>query len=197
VVERAVRLIEHNGERFAKTIRAGPAAVGRLVLAPDASDETVRLERAIRTWPDDDSTRAVLARTNRELLPAVVVALGLGLPFRAPRIELLLDSPHIDELLQAAVDIARPGEPLLILLGRVRDGAADDPVKAGLATAMLGDLSQQGVRLRTFKAVGASVSGVLDPRLDGWQVEPNNVLGRWEKPRQCGPDRQHGARHPK
>ena len=42
---------------------------------PTPSDETVRLERAIRTWPDDGSTRAVLARTNRELLPAVVVAL--------------------------------------------------------------------------------------------------------------------------
>ena len=28
VVERAVRLVEHNGERFAKTIRAGPAAAG-------------------------------------------------------------------------------------------------------------------------------------------------------------------------
>ncbi len=158
VVERAVRLVEHNGERFAKTIRAGPAASGRLVLAPDPSDETVRLERVIRTWPDDDSTRVVLARTNRELLPAVVVALRLGLPFRAPRIELLLDSPDIDELLQAGVDIARPGEPLLILLGRVRDGAADDPVKAGLATAMLGwagtyhDLSAFADAIREMRA---------------------------------------------
>ncbi len=94
VVERAVRLIAHNTERFAKTIRAGPAATGRLVLAPDPSDETVRLERAIRTWPDDDSTRAVLARTNRELLPAIVVALDLGLPFRAPRIDLLDRRPR-------------------------------------------------------------------------------------------------------
>ncbi len=78
VVERAVRLVEHNGERFAKAIRAGPAAAGRLVLAPDAADETVRLERVVRGWPDDGSTRAVLARTNRELLPAVVVALRAG-----------------------------------------------------------------------------------------------------------------------
>ena len=39
VVERAVRLVEHNGERFAKRIRAGPAAPGRLVLAPDPADE--------------------------------------------------------------------------------------------------------------------------------------------------------------
>jgi superfamily I DNA/RNA helicase len=138
VVARAVRLIEHNGERFPKSIRAGPATVGRLVRAPDPSDETVRLERAIGTWPRDGSTQAVLARTNRELLPAVVVALRLGLPFRAPRIELLLDSPHVDELLEMAATIARDGEPLLITLGRVRDGAADDPEKVELASTLLG-----------------------------------------------------------
>ena len=107
VVERAVRLVEHNGERFAKTIRAGPAAEGRLVLAPDAADETIRLERAIRSWPADESTRAVLARTNRELLPAVVVALELGLAFRAPRIDLLLESPVVDEILRVAASAGR------------------------------------------------------------------------------------------
>ena len=115
VVERAVRLIEYNRERFAKTIRAGPAAAGRLVLAADAADETVRIERAVRTWPDDGSTRAILARTNRELLPAVVVALALGLPFRAPRIELLLDSPHLDRLLERGAELA-DGAPLLVVL---------------------------------------------------------------------------------
>jgi hypothetical protein len=138
VVERAVRLVEHNGERFAKTIRAGPAATGRLVLAADPSDETVRLERAIRTWPKDGSTGAVLARTNRELLPAVVVALRLSLPFRAPRIELLVDSPRVDELLETASSAVVQGEPLLITLGRVRDRAARDAETAELATAMLG-----------------------------------------------------------
>ena len=126
VVERAVRLVEHNGERFAKTIRAGPAAAGRLVLAPDPSDETVRLERAVRSWPDDDSTRAVLARTNRELLPAVVVALRLGLPFRAPRIELLVDSPHGRRVARPGRPGAGRGEPLLISLGRVRDEVSLD-----------------------------------------------------------------------
>ena len=138
VVERAVRLVENNGERFAKAIRAGPAATGRLVLAPDPSDETVRLERAMRTWPDDGSTRAVLARTNRELLPAVVVALRLGLPFRAPRIELLLDSPVVDDLLARAADGAKTGEPLLITLGRVRAACAGDRAAAPIATALLG-----------------------------------------------------------
>ena len=135
VVERAVRLVERNGERFAKRIRAGPAATGRLVLAPDASDETVRLERAIRTWPDDDSTRAVLARTNRELLPAVVVALDLGLPFRAPRIELLLDSPAARRspgardrrrgATRASRRSSRSGAPAATARGRPGAGDAD------------------------------------------------------------------------
>jgi DNA helicase-2/ATP-dependent DNA helicase PcrA len=141
VVERAVRLVDHNGERFAKAIRAGPAAAGRLVLAPDAADETVRLERAVRTWPDDGTTRAVLARTNRELLPAVVVALRLGLPFRAPRIDLLVDSPLVDDLLAraaAAGEADTGATPLLVSLGRVRESAAGDPSATEIATALLG-----------------------------------------------------------
>ena len=139
VVERAVRLVKRNGERFTKAIRPGPAATGSLILAPDPSDETVRVERAIRSWPDDGSTQAVLARTNRELVPAVVVALRLGLPFRAPRIDLLLESPLLDTLLEgAAAAAATPGEPLLLTLGRVRDVSSDDPATAELATAMLG-----------------------------------------------------------
>ena len=138
VVERAVRLVEHNAERFAKSIRAGPAADGRLVLGADASDEVVRVERAIRSWPDDGSTRAILARTNRELLPSVVVALRLGLPFRAPRIDLLVDSPIVDRLLDDATSIAVPGEPLLLTLGRVRGAVLRDAGSAEIATAMLG-----------------------------------------------------------
>jgi superfamily I DNA/RNA helicase len=138
VVERAVRLVEHNGERFAKTIRAGPGATGRLILAPDPSDETVRLERAIRAWPDDGSTRAVLARTNRELLPAVVVALRLGLPFRAPRIELLLDSPIVDRLLECGAAGVVGDAPLLVTLGRIRDDAAADAEASEVAAALLG-----------------------------------------------------------
>jgi superfamily I DNA/RNA helicase len=137
VVERAVRLVEHNDERFAKVIRAGPAAAGRIVLAPDASDETVRLERVVRSWPDDGSTRAVLARTNRELLPAVVIALRLRLPFRAPRIDLLVESVIVDVVLGRLADDGRDHLPLLIRIGRVRD-AADDPAVLEVATAMLG-----------------------------------------------------------
>jgi len=138
VVERAVRLVEHNGERFAKTIRSGPMAVGRLILAPDASDETVRLERAVRSWPNDGSTRAILARTNRELLPAIVVALRLRLPFRAPRIDLLLDSPIVDLLLERGAAAAGSPLPLLISLGWIRSAVAGDPEVSEIATALLG-----------------------------------------------------------
>jgi len=147
VVERAVRLVEHNEERFAKRIVAGPAAEGRLVLAPDPSDEVVSLARAVRTWPDDGTTRAILARTNRELLPAVAVALELDLPFRAARIELPLESDLVDDLLDRADLAAADGrESPLLVLGRVRAMIAGsaahpvaDPVAAdGTCAALLG-----------------------------------------------------------
>jgi DNA helicase-2/ATP-dependent DNA helicase PcrA len=114
VVERAVRLVERNRERFAKRIRSGTRARGRLVLAPDGSDETVRLRRVLESWPDDGSTRAVLARTNRELLPAVAVALDLGWPFRAPRIALPIESGLVDEAL-GLLDGAPDARPLLAI----------------------------------------------------------------------------------
>jgi superfamily I DNA/RNA helicase len=143
VVERAVRLVAHNAERFGKVIRPGPGATGRLILAPDASDEIVRVERAMLTWPDDGSTRAVLARTNRELLPAVMVALGLGIAFRAPRMDLPLESPIVDGLLEEAARVAIGGEPPLVTLGRVRTDARArpagvDPAIDGIAAALLG-----------------------------------------------------------
>jgi hypothetical protein len=97
----------------------------------------VRLERVIRTWPDDGSTRAVLARTNRELLPAVVVALRLGLAFRAPRIELLVDSPAVHEILAAAASMLVPGETVLETVGRARTLTRRGPHR-DVATAMLG-----------------------------------------------------------
>jgi superfamily I DNA/RNA helicase len=143
VVERAVRLVEHNAERFRKTIRAGPAATGRLVLAADPSDEIVRLERAMATWPDDGSTRAILARTNRELLPAVVVAMRLGLSFRAPRVDLPIESPLVDDVLgRATAMAARTGwtaEPPVLVLGRVRASLGpDDRDMEEIVTALLG-----------------------------------------------------------
>jgi hypothetical protein len=64
VLARAVRLVEHNRERFDKSIRAGPGATGPLILAPAPawSDPLPRLSRHGRGW----DRRAILARTRRE-----------------------------------------------------------------------------------------------------------------------------------
>jgi superfamily I DNA/RNA helicase len=126
VVVRAVRLVEHNRERFAKTIRAGPTASGPIVLAGDGSDETVRIGRVLDAWPVDADTRAILARTNRELLPAISAALDRRLPFRPPAIELLVMSAHVDALLDEA-DTTDPTLPLLARLESVRSRWADRP----------------------------------------------------------------------
>jgi superfamily I DNA/RNA helicase len=140
VVTRAVRLIETNRERFAKRIVARDGAAGRLVLAPDAGDDDVRVRRVIASWPrDGDSsgtacgTRAILARTNRELLPAAAVALELGIPFRADRLTLLLEDPRLDSLLASAEAVDEPGQhggrtrPLLVRLNELRHAAATSP----------------------------------------------------------------------
>jgi superfamily I DNA/RNA helicase len=133
VVQRAVRLVELNRERFVKKILAGPAATGTLALAPRVAEEPTTLRRLLAAWPPDGSTRAVLARTNRELLPAVAAAIELDIPFRAPAIRLLLESSLVGEMLARAADTPED-RPLLVRLAMVRasaapvakDGAADD-----------------------------------------------------------------------
>ena len=147
VVSRAVRLVEHNEARFSKTIRARPAAPGPIVLAADGSDESVRVGRVLERMPGGDGTRAVLARTNRELLTAIAVALERGDSFRPPPIELLLASPHVDACLDA-VATTDPGVPLLARIEAVRarwaaertdaDGTDDDPAADAVAAAVLG-----------------------------------------------------------
>lgn len=148
VVQRAVRLVEQNQERFAKRVMAGPRNAGRLILAPDASDDIVRIARAMGTWPDDGSTRAVLARTNRELLVPVVVAVDRGWPFRAPDIALPVDDPRLDGLLERAAVVELANAPL-VALARLRaecraaeaanpPANPDEPTEADLVTALLG-----------------------------------------------------------
>ena len=139
VVERAVRLIEHNRERFAKVVRPRPDAPGSLILAPDATDEPARTERLLRSWPDDGGTRAILARTNRELRPAVLAALALGEPFRAPSVALLVDDPALDGLLARASVETDPHLPLLVRLGALRRfvGGHGTEAERDLATALL------------------------------------------------------------
>ncbi len=139
VVERAVRLIEHNRERFAKLVRPRPDALGSLILAPDPTDEPARTERLLRSWPDDGGTRAVLARTNRELRPAVLAALALDEPFRAPSVDLLVDDPALDGLLARAATETDARQPLLVRLGALRRLAERHGTEAerDLATALL------------------------------------------------------------
>ena len=139
VVERAVRLIEHNRERFAKVVRPRPDAPGRLILAPDPTDEPARTERLLRSWPDDGGTRAILARTNRELRPAVLAALAMGEPFRGASVDLLVDDPGLDRLLARAATETDPRLPLLIRLGALRRAVIADGTEAerDLAAALL------------------------------------------------------------
>ena len=139
VVDRAVRLIEHNEERFAKVIRPRASAPGSLVLAPDASDEPARTGRLLVAMPDDDGTQAILARTNRELRPAIVAALDLGIPFRAASVELLIDDPALDGLLARLSTETDDGAPLLARIGQLRDRLPRDARgDRELAVAMLG-----------------------------------------------------------
>jgi superfamily I DNA/RNA helicase len=138
VVERAVRLVEHNRERFAKRIRPRKDAPGRLILAPDADDEPARTIRLLRSWPTDDTSRAVLARTNRELRPAVLACLALGLSFRGARVDLLVDDPGVDAWLDRVERTTPERLPLLIRLGHARTEAADSGEEhAALAAAVL------------------------------------------------------------
>ena len=137
VVERAVRLIAHNRERFAKTIRARPDAGGRLILAPDPADEPTRLMRLLDAWPDDDGTWSILARTNRELRPAIVAALALGQPFRAASAALLVDDDRLDGLLER-LDDTRPDAPLLVRVAALRRWVGlEQDGRRELATALL------------------------------------------------------------
>jgi superfamily I DNA/RNA helicase len=138
VVERAVRLIEHNRERFAKVVRPRPDAPGSLILAPDPTDEPARTERLVRSWPDD-GTRAILARTNRELRPAVLAAMAIGEPFRAPSVDLLVDDPLLDELLSRLRRETDANSPLLVrgaALRRAVDTSGSE-AERDLAAALL------------------------------------------------------------
>jgi superfamily I DNA/RNA helicase len=99
VVTRAVRLIEHGQERFAKRIRPGPKAVGRLILAPDSGDALARARRLLASWYGrEEGGYAVLARTNAELAPYAAVALEGGIAFRVAQDGLLLDDEGLAEV---------------------------------------------------------------------------------------------------
>ena len=113
VVERAVRLIGINSERFAKAIRAGPAAEGALLLGADGGDELARARRLLTDWlPAAPGVHAVLARTNAELAPFAAVALEARIPYRAADDGLLLDDPGLDEMLEGLPSNEPPAHQL-------------------------------------------------------------------------------------
>ncbi|HEV2006280.1 MAG TPA: 3'-5' exonuclease, partial [Candidatus Limnocylindrales bacterium] len=64
--------------------------------------------------------------TIRELLPAAVAAIRLGLAFRAPDLVLLVESPLVDELLNGLprLTVVGPAAPLLARIGAIRSAAA-------------------------------------------------------------------------
>lgn len=126
VVERAVRLVAHNEERFAKRVRTPPEAPGRVVLAATAADDVDRCIATIRSWPEDGGTRAILARTNRELLPAAVAAIALGVPFAAPGLRLPAEAPVVDTILDA-VETASTDRPLLVRVAAARSAVTRRP----------------------------------------------------------------------
>ena len=173
VVRRAVRLVEHNSERFAKTIEPRADAPGPIVLAADAADDSVRVGRLLETWfppgpdpagsADPAQTQAILARTNRELLPAIAAAIDRAIPFRPPPVELLVGSPMVDACLAEAAAMA-PDLPHLARIEAVRSGWADLPVDpdadpdapppSTIAAAVLGWAS----RFQTLATLGDAVA---------------------------------------
>ena len=161
VVERAVRLIAHNQERFDKVIRARSDAPGSVILAPDGDDEPARTERILRSWPDDDGTRAVLARTNRELRAAVVAAMALGMAFRAPSVELLVDRPDLDALLDRVAADTAPNLPLLVRLAWLRAALPREPWSDRELAAALVAWAPPYRDLEAFRAAIAATRDLL------------------------------------
>jgi len=197
VVERAARLVAHNEERFAKTIRAAPGAHGRLLLAPDAADDAERVRHVLALWPDDGSSRAFLARTNRELLPALAVLLEAGIPFRAVDLPTDLVDPAVDRLLEAATSTDGRLPPLVRLgLARrsiVAGSPVDDPEAAdpsAIAGSVLGwaagfddldDLAQAiaraRVRLRELRRDDAPLTLATAHATKGLEFDHVAILG--------------------
>jgi superfamily I DNA/RNA helicase len=172
VLARSIRLIEHNRERFAKTIRAREDAAGSLVLAPSAADDLDRVGMVLATWrslglhlPADSAvtvarpTFAVLARTNRDLVPAAVAAVRLGIAFRTGELALPIESPLIDQALEEVRGVdampLRDIPGLMSRLARLRPEFAAESFD--VVAALLGwaagcrDIEELSARIRAFR----------------------------------------------
>jgi superfamily I DNA/RNA helicase len=133
VVHRAARLVAHNQERFDKRIAAAPHTAGTVTLLPDPGDEVARARLLLTTWAREPAgeRHAVLARTNRELLPFAAVALELGVACRIEDEGLLLDDADIDR----ALELAAADKPVLPALLEAAAGAG---LPHELTVALLG-----------------------------------------------------------
>jgi superfamily I DNA/RNA helicase len=133
VVHRAARLVAHNQERFDKRIAAAPHTAGTVTLLPDPGDEVARARLLLTTWAREPAgeRHAVLARTNRELLPFAAVALELGVACHLDDAGLLLDDAGID----LALELAAADTPVLPAL---REAAVSAGLPHELTAALLG-----------------------------------------------------------
>jgi superfamily I DNA/RNA helicase len=156
VVERAVRLVEHNRERFAKRVSAAPSGRGRIVLVPESADEEATLRRVVGSWPRE-GTHAILARTNRELLTGLSVALDLGIPFRADRVPELASDPRVGPLLDTAARTDPRLPPGARILAAARAFALDATRALEGAAAGADRVDQDEADAPPFDAVVAAV----------------------------------------
>ena len=156
VLARAIRLVEHNRERFAKTIRAGPGATGPLILAP-APAWTDPLPHLLAAWPRDGTSRAVLARTRRELLPAVAACLAAGIAFRADGVTLPLEDARVVGLVDAAVSSPSPLPVAARVVAAARLRGA--PLSAGATSAVAAHEDPDPEPAWTDAEIAAAVTG--------------------------------------
>ncbi len=163
VVRRAVRLIETNQERFRKEVRPGPAAGGLLGLAPDSGGGEAALRRFMAASLAEGASRAVLARTNRELMLPLAIALDLGLRVRSTA-RLLIEEPVLDALLEELAAESRDA-PLLLRLRDLRDRHAELAVGPAGAADASGATDLDGPNA-TDVAGGLLAWGAAHPRDD-------------------------------
>ena len=165
VVERAVRLVEHNGERFAKTIRAGPAA-----RAGWSWRRTPRTRRSDSSGPSGRGRRRHDACGPRPDEPGAA-ARGRGRAGARPGVPRAADRP-------AARVAGRRRAPRWRAAGRARrpsrcwsrsGGSAtgrDDDAAEEVATAMLGWAAAFGDLAAFVAAIDAMRSRLAELRRD-------------------------------
>ena len=169
VVDHAVRLVSHNVERFVKTVRARPGATGRLVLVPEGADEQTTLTAVMEAWPAT-GTHAVLARTNRELLVGMAVAIERRLPFRADRLPDLASDARVDLLFARAecLPATLPLAARLLAAGSAPmpsaggSGRTDDPEDGPSDDEIVAAVLGWAVRYATLAGLRSAVAATRD-----------------------------------